>query len=111
MVLIRIAIDSDRDTHLRRHFMPVPTGYRAVPHSEKIPAADAHKVGPVNPKDVITVSIRVRPHPEHAALDLGSLAAAPHSERKHVSREEFARLYGAAEADLNAVAAFAQAHG
>jgi kumamolisin len=91
--------------------MAVPTGYRAVPHSEKTPAAGAHKVGPVNPKDVITVSIRVRPQPEHAALDLGSLAAAPHTERKHVSREEFARLYGAAEADLNAVTAFAQAHG
>ena len=91
--------------------MAVPSGYRAVPNSDKTPAPGAHKVGPVNPKDVISVSIRVRPQPGNPALDMARLTASPHSERKHFSREDFARTYGASQADLDAVTAFAQANG
>lgn len=91
--------------------MAVPSGYRAVPNSDKKPAVGAHKVGPANPKEVVSVSIRVRPQPGSAALDIAGLTASPHSERKHLSREDFAKMYGANQADMDAVTAFAQSNG
>src|SRR5207249_4399740 len=107
----RISIDKRPDTDRRYFFMAIPTGYRAIPHSEKVPASGAHKIGPVDPKEVISVSIRVRQRTDTSPLAIETVAAAPHGERKHVSREDFARMYGAAQADLDAVTAFAASHG
>ena len=63
------------------------------------------------PNEVTSVSIRIRQRPDGAPPDLATLSAAPHGERIHLSREEYAQKHGAAQADLDAVAAFAKAHG
>src|SRR5581483_3869624 len=91
--------------------MAVPLGYRAVPNSEKAPAAGAHKVGPADPKEKISVSIRLRPRTDAQGVDVQGIAAAPHGERKHLSREEFAQRLGAQQSDMDAVTAFAKSHG
>jgi kumamolisin len=92
-------------------YMAVPLGYRAIPNSAKVPAAGAHKVGPADPNEVTSVSIRIRQRPDAAPPDLATLSAAPRGERVHLSREEYAQKHGASQADLDAVAAFAKAHG
>jgi kumamolisin len=86
-------------------------GYRALASSERPPAPGAHKVGPADPNEVFSVSIRVRSRPDQPAPDMASHTAAPFSERQHLSREEFAQRHGAAKNDLDAVTKFAEQHG
>jgi hypothetical protein len=88
-----------------------PSGYRAIANSEKTPVPGAHKIGPADPKEVMSVSIRVRSRTDQPQSDVNTIAAAPHGERKHISREEFAQTYGASQPDLDAVTAFAKNHG
>ena len=42
---------------------------------------------------------------------MSALAATPHSQRKHMSRENYAASYGAAQSDLDKIAEFARTHG
>jgi kumamolisin len=69
--------------------------------------ADAHSIGPV-PADErfeITMVVRGRAAPELHAMQ-GSL-----SQRRYLSREEYAAMHGASDDDLDAVAAFARKAG
>jgi len=89
----------------------IPSNYRAIHKSDRKPAAGAHRVGPANLKELLSVSIRVRPQSDSRDLNVSALTAAPFGERKHLSREEFAERYGASQSDLDAVSSFAQSHG
>jgi hypothetical protein len=90
----------------------IPTGYHAIENSGRRAAPGAHRVGPADPKEKMSVSIRVRPRTDGPPLDAElALSAAPPSERNHLSREEFAERHGASQADLDAVAAFAKTQG
>lgn len=90
----------------------IPEGYRALAQSARQPATGATRIGSADPKEILSVSIRVRPRPDGPALpDPKELAATPRTERKHLSREEFAAAHGASQSDLDQIAAFAKAHG
>jgi len=92
--------------------MAVFRGFAPVTGSERQPAAGATRVADADPDESLSVTIRVRRRPDGPPMpSLGDLAKIPLDEREFPSREEFARLYGAADDDLAAVAAFAQAHG
>jgi hypothetical protein len=90
----------------------VPANYRALASSERTPRHGAKRTGAADPKEIFTVSVRVRRRPDAPPLpDLGNLAATPTGERRYLSREDFAAHYGAAQADLDKIAQFAAANG
>ena len=80
--------------------------------SERSPLSEAHAVGTVAPDERIEVTVRVRRRsaasPQVAAEALG---ATPPSQRRYLSREEFAGQHGADAADLAKVEDFARRHG
>ena len=84
---------------------------RALENGDRKPAPGASKIGDADPKETLLVSLRIRPRPDAPAINHDKLAATPHSKRKHLSRDEFAAKYGAAQSDLDAVAAFAKNQG
>jgi len=87
-------------------------GYRIVENSERDLVPGASRVGPADPKESLSVSVRVRRKATAPALtDMRVLATTPHKQRTHMSREDFAATYGAAQSDLDKVAEFAKAHG
>jgi len=80
--------------------------------SVRPPSRDARLLGRADPSRVIEVTVRVRPRVAPARQDdLEAPGAPPAPARSYPSREEYARTHGADPADLQAVAAFAQAHG
>jgi Pro-kumamolisin, activation domain/Subtilase family len=92
--------------------MAPPRDYVPVTGSERQPARGATRIADADPNESLSVTIRVRRRSGGPPLpSLDALAAIPLNERKFPSREEFARLYGAAEEDLSAVASFAENHG
>ena len=90
----------------------VPAGYRRLEGSERRPAHGAERLGPADPEEAFSVTVRVRrrrdapPVPDHAHW-----MATPPLQRKFVSHDEFASKYGAAQQDLDAVTRFAGRHG
>lgn len=85
--------------------------YRAIPNSGRAPATGAHKIGPADPKEMMSVSVRVRKNPDAPELQLDRLTSAPPKQRKVLTRGEFAEKHGASQADLDAVVAFAKQEG
>src|SRR5690348_11075217 len=87
-------------------------GRVTVPGSEKRLVAGAERLAEVHPDERVEVTVRVRRRAA-AAFDtrLRALAAQPMDRREHLSREEYADQFGADPKDLDAVAAFARAHG
>jgi Pro-kumamolisin, activation domain/Repeat of unknown function (DUF346) len=89
-----------------------PTGYRRMEKSERRVAPGSRLIGLADPKEALSVTVRVRRRPDAPPLpDPASLGAAPAGKKKYLSREEFAARYGAAQADLDLVAKFAQNNG
>jgi kumamolisin len=89
----------------------IPRGHRPIQGTERTPARGARAVGPADPKEVLTVSIRVRRRQDAPPPPgLKDWAANPRGQGR-VSREEFAARFGASEADLNLVADFARSNG
>jgi Pro-kumamolisin, activation domain len=88
--------------------MAIPDGYSALDGSER-PRPDTHRlVSPVEAGKAIGVSLILRPRP--GSPPLPGLDARP-GQARILTPEEYARTYGAAEADLDAVTAFAVDHG
>ncbi len=89
----------------------IPPHYRPVKGTERTPVRGARKIGPADPNEVLTVSVRLRRRmdapPVPTLKDWAGSAVTP----ARVSRQEFAAKYGASEADLNLVAEFARAQG
>ena len=86
-----------------------PAGYRRVEGTNRSPVPGATRVGPAEPTERISVSIRVRRRT--GAPPLPDLARSPAPAGGVVSREEFAATYGADPADIERVEAFANEHG
>jgi acylphosphatase len=85
---------------------------RALENSERKPAPGASKIGDADPKEKLSVSVRVRRRSDApGSADPNKLTATTFSKRKHLSREEYAAHYGAAQSDLDLVAEFARSHG
>ena len=88
--------------------MAVPPGYSALGDSER-PRPDDHRlVGPVGADRVIGASLLLRPQP--GSPPRPGLDEWPGPQR-FLSPADYARTYGATEADLDAVTAFAADHG
>ncbi len=77
------------------------------------PRPPTHKrVGPARPEDLIGVTLLLRARPGSPPLPtLDDWYKIPLRDQRFLTADEYARVHGAAEADLNAVAAFAAAHG
>jgi kumamolisin len=82
----------------------VPRGYEPLTQSRRLPARGARLVGPADPGEQLTVSIRVRRSPGAPELP----TPGGRGGRRPLSRSEFAEQYGAAPADLEKVEAFAR---
>src|ERR1700741_2924617 len=86
----------------------IPANYRAIEGSRRAPAPGARLVGPADPAETLSVSIRVRRRPGAPVLpEATAVGADPVGQRKFLSREEFAEIYGAAQTDLDKVVSFA----
>jgi kumamolisin len=85
----------------------IPKDYKLLEKSQRRPRHGAHKVGPSDPKETLSVTIRVRRRPDAPALP------DPSSGPGHnvISHEEFAAKYGAAQTDFDRVIAFAKEQG
>ena len=92
--------------------MKKPANYRRLEGSERRPAPGATLLGPADPNETFSVTISVRRRPDAPPVhDVDYWTKTPPGQRKFLSHEEFAAKYGADQADLDAVAAFARAHG
>jgi hypothetical protein len=90
----------------------IPKGYRRIENSERRPAAGAKLVAAADPNETLSVTIRLRRRTDAPALpDSADLSATPRGEHKYLTREEFGEHYGAAQADIDRVTAFARANG
>ncbi len=86
--------------------------WRALAGSERAGAPGARRIGPADPDDRCEVTVVLRRSARSAAPpgpDLRPLV--PGARRDRVTREEFARRFGADPADLSAVREFAGAYG
>jgi kumamolisin len=86
-----------------------PTGYVRLAGSERSLVPGAVLLGPADPKQEALVSVRVRRRPDAPSLPNPDELARP--DRTFPTRDEFAAAWGASEADLDAVVAFAAEHG
>lgn len=92
--------------------MPAPQGYRRLEGTERQPARGARLIGPADPNETLSVTIRVRRRADAPPLpDEEHWAATPAERRTYISRRDFAKSYGAAQADLDRVAQFARSKG
>ena len=93
--------------------MPSPKDLVALAANPKPPPPGAQVVGDVDPKELVHVTVRVRPHTPIQELRkmVHALAAqAPHV-RRHLGRKEFAQQHGARAIDLDKIEEFAGGHG
>jgi len=87
----------------------IPHDYFALPGSEHQKVKGARRVGPVDPNETIRLLIRVRrPSGAAPALDHSHWERTKPGQRKFLSRKELGEKYGASDADLESVAAFAR---
>lgn len=92
--------------------MPIPNDYHRLENSFRQPSAGSKRLGPVDPNEVIPITITVRRRPGSPALpDQEYWASTPPGERKYLSTEEFAERHGADAEDLELVANFVREHG
>jgi kumamolisin len=86
--------------------------YIALPGSERQLVPGAHAVGPVDPHEVIQITVQVRSragaHDLSEAVD--AMGALSPGERTYLTPEEFEAKYGADPADIDKVVAFAGQH-
>jgi kumamolisin len=88
----------------------VPKTHLPVTGTERKPVPGAKRVGPADPEETLTVSIRVR-RGQDAPPVPGLNDYAPNTPRRRFSHEEFAKQFGASQADLDRVASFGQSYG
>ena len=89
----------------------IPANYRRLKGSERRPAPGFRRIGPADPGETLSVTIRVRRRPDAQPLpDQADWAATPPGQRKYLLRDDFAQRYGASPADLELVERFATDH-
>jgi hypothetical protein len=89
----------------------VAAGYVELERSEKYPMSGAHRVNSSDPKETLTVSIRLRQRADASPLPLDNLIEAPHIHRQYFTREEYAEQYGSKQADIDLITKFANSNG
>ncbi len=81
--------------------------------SERTVLKGARRVGAVDPKEriLVTILVRRRPSAKDLLSAVGEISALRPQERKHFTHEEFAAAHGADPAELEKVEVFAHEHG
>lgn len=83
-----------------------------IPGSTQTALVGAVALGPVDPDQVIEITVRLRAAPERNTPDLQALAAdQPPASRRYLSREAYSLQHGASHADIVTVETFARQHG
>jgi kumamolisin len=92
--------------------MPAQEKRVVLKGSERVAMPGAREVGPADPKERIEVTVFLRrgssPQKLSAASSIGKL---PPAQRQHLSRTQFAGVYGARPDDIKKVRAFAAQYG
>jgi kumamolisin len=88
----------------------IPSTHRALAKTERKPIPGAKKIGPADPDEKLTVSIRVRRRHDAPAMP-GLRDYAPNAPRQRFTREELAAKFGASPQDLERVAQFGEEYG
>jgi hypothetical protein len=91
---------------------PNPKGYVPLKGSERQPSPTARRLGPADAAEVLSVTIAIRRRPDGARPpEHDTFLNVPPTQRQRMPSEEFARLYGASQQDIDKVTAFATSHG
>jgi 6-phosphogluconolactonase len=92
--------------------LPVPAGFQRLDGTERRRGRNSTLLGPADPKEAVDITIVVRRRLGGLPMpDIGHWQKTPLAQRKSLSVDEFAKRYGAAQADLDAVSAFVTAAG
>ncbi len=93
--------------------MPSTKKGMPVQGSERAALKGARRVGAVDPRERILVTILVRRRPSAKGLSsaIEEISALKPQERRHLTHEEFAAAHGADPAELEKVEEFAHEHG
>jgi len=90
----------------------IPEGCRPLEGSQRHPAPTAQLLGPADPNETISVTCVLRRRLDGPPVPaMNYFAVTPLSQRGRLPEAEFAAKYGAAQSDIDQVAAFARAHG
>ena len=90
----------------------IPKNYVRLDGSERRPGPSARLLGPAKNDETMTVTIVLRRRPDGPPVpDHSYYRDTPPAERPRLSSEEFARKYGADQADIDKVTAFVAGHG
>ena len=85
--------------------------YQALHSSTKILTSGARIIGPTDENEMLSVSIRLRRRTDAPPMsNISAFAATPSGQRKHMSRENYAANYGAAQSDLDQISTFARSN-
>ena len=89
-----------------------PNRFVTLHGSQRRPLPNSRAAGPVDPTEVTSVTIRLRPVNDLAdlAATVERLYARPLAKRTYLTREELTHRHGARREDLDAVEHFAQRH-
>lgn len=79
--------------------------------SERVPLPGSRAVGPADPTERLQVSVLLRRRGQHAFRERVNKLAEVDSSSEPLTREQFARQFGADPADIAAIKAFATSHG
>ena len=79
--------------------------YVPLPGSRRVPLPNSRPAGPIDKQEIASLTVRVRPAGDAKALEklVHEQANQPLNSRKYLTREEFARQYGANAADLDLI--------
>jgi kumamolisin len=93
--------------------MPATKDYHVVPGSERIAPVESRIIGEVDPKQLLTITVRIRRSVGNSQLRSETMALSQRAlgDRRYLTRTQFTAKHGADEADLAKVAAFAHQHG
>ncbi len=90
----------------------IPDNYRRLENSEHPHPAKSKPAEAAGASELVTATLIVRRNPDGQPMNsIEKFQRTPRAEQKHLSREEFAEIHGAAQEDLDRVAEFARAHG
>jgi kumamolisin len=92
--------------------MTVPSGYQPLAGSQRPRPASATLTGPLATSANVAATLLIRPRPKSPALpDLAYWQQTPPGQRRFLSSDEITQVYGAAQADVDAVTTFVKSQG
>lgn len=90
----------------------IPAGHQQLSGSERQPVPGARRIGPADPSEMASVTVRLRRRPNAPPLpDPVDVMRQPPARRRYIAREDFAGIYGADPIDVARVGAFAREYG